>query len=419
MKREKILVNCIDDIQTGKRSLEECITKYPELADELRSIVRIMGAINSQAVTPSPEFRQRVRNRLQSVIASTGTERRHAGTGFRLFAGRGLGYALTVFSLLFAVGGGSVVYASQYSLPSDTLYPVKTGVEKLQLALSLSPESKSDLHLKLADRRIEEVKRESARGRDISASALEAAASQIDDAIKDMNEISSGDTATLLSRLSESTLNQQATLEQVSKDADEKDQPAIQQAIDATRRGNMIAQVADGNPSFLDTGASVQDEELDSNYFEIEGTVLSVEGQTWNIGGIELHNVKAPRSIPGVGSSVKLHGMLRGDETYIGKIEKKDDTRGETRFEGIYRGTNADGVWNVSGILAGKSDNVTPPPPGSEVTLKGTLRNGVFIIEQSESSKDRDSEKEDTKDKPNQGETENSQRESPDKPRRD
>ena len=64
----------------------------------------------------------------------------------------------TTFVALFFVLSGSMGYASNYSLPGDTLYPVKTEMtEKVESFLVLGEKSKAKNEVKLAERRLEEA----------------------------------------------------------------------------------------------------------------------------------------------------------------------------------------------------------------------------------------------------------------------
>ena len=63
---------------------------------------------------------------------------------------------VVVVSMLFG-GAGATVYAAQYSLPTDTLYPVKTLSEDMLLVLVNDPQSRLDLVLGYTNRRVEEI----------------------------------------------------------------------------------------------------------------------------------------------------------------------------------------------------------------------------------------------------------------------
>lgn len=56
------------------------------------------------------------------------------------------------------LAGGGTAYASQTSLPGDTLYPVKLMTEDVQTAAAWSPEKKVQMETKFANRRLEEIK---------------------------------------------------------------------------------------------------------------------------------------------------------------------------------------------------------------------------------------------------------------------
>jgi hypothetical protein len=396
MKKEDILANCIDEILAEKNTLADCLARYPDLSNELRPLLEIAIGIQPERATPSPEFKLRARNRLLEAMQPPAAhiERRRPGIfgwlkplapvkSFPLVA------AIVLFVLLAA--GGTTAYASQGSLPDDTLYPVKTGVENLQLALTLSPEAKASLHLRLAQRRISEVIAQSNLGRNISTSALEAVAIQIDAAIGEIDSVLPEDTKTLLSQLSELTLDQQLTLGQVLEAAPEATQPALNQAINAARRGNLIAQVAYGNPAFLNNSPSVLDEKLEAAYFELEGTLLSAEDGIWNIGGLLIKNVNSSQKIPPVGSQVEIEGLVQGDQIFISEIEREEEIDNKIKIEGVFGGTSPDGtIWYVGGIPVNQPQNIMPPPEGKKLELKGIIQNGIFTVTEMESEEDKE-----------------------------
>ncbi len=69
---------------------------------------------------------------------------------------RPLGAAVAVF--VFAITGFiSVANASGRALPGDELYGVKLGIEKAQLALAFSADSRANLQVEFASRRLEEM----------------------------------------------------------------------------------------------------------------------------------------------------------------------------------------------------------------------------------------------------------------------
>jgi Domain of unknown function (DUF5667) len=70
--------------------------------------------------------------------------------------------------LLILFGGGTLtVYASQGSLPGESLYPLKTLSEDALLSLTSSPEKRVNLNMEFADRRLTEMAELQTAGRPI------------------------------------------------------------------------------------------------------------------------------------------------------------------------------------------------------------------------------------------------------------
>lgn len=67
---------------------------------------------------------------------------------------------ITVLIIVLAVIliGGGLAYASQSSLPGETLYPVKIMSEEMRSALTLNPRAKAEYQTELAHERVEEIK---------------------------------------------------------------------------------------------------------------------------------------------------------------------------------------------------------------------------------------------------------------------
>lgn len=101
-----------------------------------------------------------------------------------------LGYAQSIFSrkamaitliIAMVVLGSGIggAYASQSALPGDALYPVKLLTEDVRMALKFNPESKANLEMSFAAKRLEEIKNVleekgvDAKGLDIAQERLE------------------------------------------------------------------------------------------------------------------------------------------------------------------------------------------------------------------------------------------------------
>jgi len=67
-------------------------------------------------------------------------------------------FARILILLAVAFGGTTATaFAAQGSLPSEALYPIKTFVEDVRLALTSDPEAEADLLLQFSDERMEEI----------------------------------------------------------------------------------------------------------------------------------------------------------------------------------------------------------------------------------------------------------------------
>jgi len=378
MKKEEILALCIDEIRSGKLTIEECTARYPEVQQELAALLKIAAEIKSGTETPSPEFKSRAKRALFEQMQDTKTRADHRvwfwpqQTAFRVVAG------IATVIIIFGTAGGGTVYAAQSSLPGDILYPVKLSVENIQLAVTLDAADKADLHLTLAQRRIDEATEQAQLNRNIDIEALGTVKQQYDDAIKELNNSNNAEASSeILSRISAATLDQQVELEQVMSNTSPENQKVLRQTIDEMRRGNVIAQVAYANDDFLDNQPSVTDKTLDAGQFKIEGTLIEVQDKTWNIDGTLIENIHYSGEVPAVGSQVKIEGIVKNNETFISRIEITNKPAGTTKIEGKFGGKTEDGTADISGISVIIGDhNDEQLKPGDEVRLQGDTRDG-------------------------------------------
>ena len=117
----------------------------------------ILGGIN-----PAP--RANAQNIWHSRFALTRhssptLQSKHFGRGVNLFYFFKIKYitGLIIVLAVILIGGG-LVYASQSSLPGETLYPVKIMSEEMRSALTLNPRAKAEYQTELARERVEEIK---------------------------------------------------------------------------------------------------------------------------------------------------------------------------------------------------------------------------------------------------------------------
>lgn len=146
-----ILNECLENIITGKETVEQCLQRFPDHKAELEPLLRTAVMVNRVAdVKPSPEFRARARYQLQTMMAKSRIAKRAP-----ILVSR---WAIAVCSLLlvFVLGGGTVLAADGVT-PESPLYPVKLVTENVRVSLTGSEETKAELYVTIAERRVTEM----------------------------------------------------------------------------------------------------------------------------------------------------------------------------------------------------------------------------------------------------------------------
>lgn len=398
-RKEEILAKCIDEVLSGRSTVEDYLLRYPKLRNELRPLLEVALSIQPPEAVPSPEFRHRLRNRLLEVMgpAKIAKGRKEVTYGWFTSVLSIKAVATLVLAFVVLMTGTTSVYAAQSSLPGDVLYPVKVGVEKLQIAVTVNPENKAYLHLKLAQRRIDEVAIQVSLNRSPDVSGLATLPAQTDAALREIEKAAPDDTSAFLSHLAESTINQQITLGSLLTVSLESGHDTMQQAMNIVQRTNLIAQAAYNNSAFLDTRPSVRDKSLEQGRFKVDGTLLSVAGQTWNIGGLILSNVHYSGEIPSINSRIKIEGLNKNNEVFIIKLEQEKNAQEEVKVEGLFKGTDESGkTWYVGEMSIDAPKDKTPPAEGEKLELQGVTQNSSLTItdvkEEEEEEREREHE---------------------------
>jgi len=391
MKKEEILAGCIEEVRSGKSTVEDCIKRYPALGKELRAMLEIAVSIKPEETSPSAEFKARTRLHLfdaEKQPAAVKTTN-HFRSWFALTPVKVTASVLLVVLIFAAVGGGTV-YAAQSSTPGDILYPVKTGAENIQLTFTTSPVAKARLYLQLAQKRINEMARQAKLNRNINPQSAETVTNLFDKALAELNIASNAQAINnTLSYLSVASLNEELELKQVVGSTAQTNQPVLQQIITETDRANMIAQVAYTNHALLKQALTVTDTQLDAGQFKIEGTLLSVRSNSWDIGGTNIENVVYSGAIPAVGSSVELTGLVNDNQSFISSIAVSTDVPQVTEVEGQFEGTNQNGTANVSGIAVNIDSSNAQITPGDSVQLQGNTTDNKLNVTGKQSGTDK------------------------------
>ncbi len=171
---DEIVAECTEGLLRGE-SVEQCLQRYPEQALELEPLLRVAAAAGktASAVEPRPEFKARVRHEVQSQLRSKARKPEPKRLPALRWIPRWAAVAACV-ALVFVFAAGGSVAASTNSVPGDTLYPVKTAAEQVQLKLTFSEAAKAKLQAKFAERRAWEMARLAEKGRTAELAALAA-----------------------------------------------------------------------------------------------------------------------------------------------------------------------------------------------------------------------------------------------------
>lgn len=251
-KFEDILARCIDDIKAGRSSVEECLDRHRSLRARLEPLLNIaLGIPEMPDVRPSTAFRIKARVQLMDEISlrQTVTKRRWSRYDSQLrpmplkrrFSM--VGVVIAIVLALSAAAGGTA-YASQGSLPGDTLYPVKLATEQVRMALPGDDAAKAERALGFAETRIEEIE---ALAESDRAQHLGLAADKYDDAMdvvlarleRAANEGMVAGNVTV--NLAEATARHLSLLDKIYEMVPEQAKPAIAHARNVSRTGHFRA----------------------------------------------------------------------------------------------------------------------------------------------------------------------------------
>ncbi len=154
-----------------------------------------------------------------------------------------VGIIIAVVLTLSAAGGGTA-YASQGSLPGDTLYPVKLATEQARMALPGDDAAKAEWALTFAQRRVEEMEalaeRERAQHLDLAAGAYDDAMDRVQARIARAAErgLVTGNVTALVA---EATAKHMSVLDKVYDMVPDQAKPAIAHARDVSQTGHLRA----------------------------------------------------------------------------------------------------------------------------------------------------------------------------------
>jgi hypothetical protein len=175
-----ILDQCLEAVENGELSVQQCIERYPQFARELSSLLQISKKLNqAPAISPRPAFRQHAHTRMQNLVLANPPriELKTKQVPLQKKVSRNrrpLARLITTLAIVIALlfSGTGIAYASTDALPGDVIYPVKTAVEDIQLVFA-DDEKDVELLNDFANQRVAEIQALIQEGRyeDISTAA--------------------------------------------------------------------------------------------------------------------------------------------------------------------------------------------------------------------------------------------------------
>ena len=161
---DSVVEVCVEQVETGRATVEDCLRRYPHLADELDPILRTAATLFATDV-PSidPAGMRIIEKRVLSHARKLKQEQEPPRTWLWPQVAMSLAVAMLIVVLVTAWTGG-VLIASADSLPGEPLYPVKRLSENIQLAVARDTLLRARLHTLFAQRRWDEAMRQYLHG---------------------------------------------------------------------------------------------------------------------------------------------------------------------------------------------------------------------------------------------------------------
>jgi hypothetical protein len=143
---ETILDDCLNQLEEGKATIEECLARHPAHAAQLKPLLQAANMLaRGRDVMPSPQYRMRARSQLNVYMQQNPQRKRVSPIFWRVSIG-----FVTVLLLFLASG---TAFAQQ-ALPGDALYTWKLTSENLWRMTSSDPVG---VDIAVAERRFYEL----------------------------------------------------------------------------------------------------------------------------------------------------------------------------------------------------------------------------------------------------------------------
>lgn len=154
LRIEDILDSCIDEMRSGRVTLETCLRQYPSLQAELEPLLRV--ALQITPLDVQPDTAHKLAARARFIEALYEADRPNVPRPW-LNGLLGRPIAMGLVGAFALATTGAAYAAAEQSLPGDPFYGLKVTIEEARVAAAPTDEAKLEARLDVAARRLAEV----------------------------------------------------------------------------------------------------------------------------------------------------------------------------------------------------------------------------------------------------------------------
>ena len=249
-KIDEILASCIEEIESGKSTVEQCLEQNEQVRGQLEPLLRIAMNIQSPpSIKPTQEFKTKARVHLMEYIHKEQTARKSWKSIFAInqkpsLRTGWLRVAAIIVSaiLILTVSGTGTVYATQDSLPGEMLYPVKTFSEDFRVWLEMDKAAEVALELEFAGTRLDEMGELVDKAPENLTLALSGYRKNLDAAIETIGQIADQNQySTQLEQFTRTMTGHFVKLDMIEDDLAEYDSDVFKQTREITMNHHSLA----------------------------------------------------------------------------------------------------------------------------------------------------------------------------------
>lgn len=327
---------CLNELDHGVE-LETILARYPDMAAELRPMLRAALTAQQEAVpTPAQHVVMRNQAKVLQRFDQVWDAKPATRSWFPVLSRRVVGFALLL--IVFFFSGTNLVRASFSSLPGDGLYPVKLSWEKATLLFTFDAHVRQNLQLKYDDERLKEISQLFGTGRTAHVEFVGAVTIQHGDewrvatisvivstqtklpsqAIQNGNLVrvigtTKGDGIVLAERIELVAVSTPAPTMIPTQPELETEQP-IATSQPENENTNLESETETPVVQGTDTATPTQAPKIES----FEGTLISIDQSVWKIDAIIVEAGQAEiKGIPVIGATVKAEGYFGADSIFV------------------------------------------------------------------------------------------------------